>query len=194
MLTMKITSLSKQLSFILQVAISFSCMSTLCDYSFDIIDGLPITLQSLLMVWFALIFGLRVGLTAVLLYLLAGGLGLGVFSGGASGWAHFSSSTGGFLLAFPIGTLIAGKASDWLKSHENPQKYIFLSSAFILLLSQTTILLMGLYWLNSVSQNPLSLDKAIHIFGPGLLVKTAIGTMAYVVALRIFYRHYKQLS
>lgn len=194
MLTMKITSLSKQLSFILQVAISFSCMSTLGDYSFDIIDGLPITLQSLLMVWFALIFGLRVGLTAVLLYLLAGGLGLGVFSGGASGWAHFSSSTGGFLLAFPIGALIAGKASDWLKSLENPQKYIFLSSAFILLLSQTTILLMGLYWLNSVSQNPLSLDKAIHIFGPGLLVKTAIGTMAYVVALRIFYRHYKQLS
>jgi biotin transport system substrate-specific component len=169
-------------------------MSTLGDYSFDIIDGLPVTLQSLLMVWFALIFGMRVGLTAVLLYLLSGGLGLGVFSGGASGWAHFSGSTGGFLLAFPIGALIAGKASDWLKSRENPQKYIFFSSALILLLSQTTILLMGLYWLNSVSQDPLSLDKAIQIFGPGLLVKTAIGTMAYVVALRIFYRHYKQLS
>lgn len=194
MLTMKTTSLSKQLSFIIQVAISFTCMSTLGDYSFDIIDGLPVTLQSLLMVWFALIFGMRVGLTAVLLYLLSGGLGLGVFSGGASGWAHFSGSTGGFLLAFPIGALIAGKASDWLKSRENPQKYIFFSSALILLLSQTTILLMGLYWLNSVSQDPLSLDKAIQIFGPGLLVKTAIGTMAYVVALRIFYRHYKQLS
>lgn len=188
---MKTTFLSKHLSFVIQVAISFACMATLSGYSFNIAESdVPITLQSLLMVWFAYLFGMRVGLTSVLLYLIAGGLGLNVFSNGGSGWEYFQDVTGGFLLAFPIGALISGIASDWLKTREELQKFKFISSALVLFASQAAILLLGLYWYNSIAAAPESIQK----FTPGLLIKTAIGTMAYVVVIRTLFRPNKQQS
>ena len=191
MLTMKTTFLSKHLSFVFQVAISFACMATLSGYSFNIAESeVPITFQSILMVWFAYLFGLRVGLTSVLLYLIAGGLGLKVFSNGGSGWDYFQGANGGFLLAFPIGALISGIASDWLKFQEELQKFKFISSAVVLFVSQGAILLLGLYWYNSIAATPESIQK----FTPGLLIKTAIGTMAYVVVIRTLFRPNKQQS
>lgn len=167
-------------------------MAMFSSYTFDITESLPITLQSLLMVWFAMLFGLRVGLTSVVLYLIAGGMGLGVFAGGASGWEHFSGSTGGFLLAFPLGALVSGKASDWLSSREDPQKFIFLASALTIFASQIVILLMGLFWQNSFTSEPIDYLNAIQILSPGLLVKTAIGTLAYVIVGRTFLRPQNQ--
>lgn len=163
-------------------------MALLSKYTFDITDNLPITLQSLLMVWFAMLFGLRVGLSSVLLYLVAGGFGMEVFSGGASGWEHFSGSTGGFLLAFPFGALVAGTASDWLAARENPQKYIFLSCAATLFVAQLVILFMGLFWQNSFTSEPIDYINAVKILSPGLLIKTAVGTLAYVIVGRTFLR------
>ena len=89
------------------IAIALGVICTLGPLKIDFAAGLPTTLQSLLVVWFALAFGL-VGLTSVLAYLVLGGLGFGIFSGGASGWQHFIGSNGGFLLAFPVGAFIAG--------------------------------------------------------------------------------------
>lgn len=191
MSTMKTTFLSKHLTIIIQVAVSFVCMATLSGFSFNITESeVPITLQSLLMVWFAYLFGVRVGLTSVILYLIAGGFGLNVFSNGGSGWEQFQSVTGGFLLAFPIGALISGIASDWLKSKEELLKFKFISSALVLFVSQGAILLLGLYWYNSIATTTESIQK----FTPGLLIKTAIGTMAYVVLVRTLFRPNKQQS
>ena len=69
---------------------------------------LPITPQSLMVVLWGVLWGWKVGTLAVVLYLVAGGLGAPVFAEGASGWQHFTGSTSGFLLAFPIGALVVG--------------------------------------------------------------------------------------
>jgi biotin transport system substrate-specific component len=170
------------------IALSFLALIYLGGIRFDITEGLPITLQSLLVVWFALVFGTRVGITAVILYLIVGGLGLGVFSGGASGWQHFLGSTGGFLIAFPIGAFISGSAAEWASKKSSLMKKAFIISALILFTSQTAILLLGLVWQNALTLSPINLGSALNIFMPGLLIKTALGTIAFVVLGRTLSR------
>ena len=170
------------------IALSFLSLIYLGGIRFDITEGLPITLQSLLVVWFALVFGTRVGITAVILYLIVGGLGLGVFSGGASGWQHFLGSTGGFLIAFPIGAFISGSAAEWASKKSSLMKKAFIISALILFTSQTAILLLGLVWQNALTLSPINLGSALNIFMPGLLIKTALGTIAFVVLGRTLSR------
>ena len=75
-------------------------------------DGIPITLQSLLVVFLPIVVGWRIGVAAVVVYLIIGGLGAPVFSYGTYGWNRFTGSSGGFLLAFPIAGLLAGYAME----------------------------------------------------------------------------------
>ena len=156
-------------------------MSMLGDITFDVVDGISITLQSLFVVFFGLLFGLRIGVASVIIYLLVGGLGLPVFSNGASGWMHFQGITGGFLLAFPIGALIAGAASEWASTSDFPKRFSFITGAVILLVSQSVILLLGSVWANTIRPNTCMIEDFI----PGLLVKTALGTILFVVFGRI---------
>ena len=48
-------------------------------------DGIPITLQSLLVVFLPILLGWRIGVAAVVVYLVIGGLGAPVFSYGTYG-------------------------------------------------------------------------------------------------------------
>ena len=79
---------------------------------------LPITPQSLLVVLWPLLWGWRIGTASVVLYLLAGGAGLPVFADGAHGWQHFTGSTGGFLMAFPIAAVVVGWLAEGQSCHE----------------------------------------------------------------------------
>lgn len=169
----------------LLIAMSLITICTLGPLELDLTEGLPITLQSLLVVWFAVAFGLRIGLTAVVLYLVAGGMGFGCFAGGASGWGHFIGSNGGFLLAFPIGAFLAGSLSRWAFSSSLFTKTKFISSALILLLSQLLILVLGVVWQLALSLKTISLIDVVSLFIPGLLIKTAIGTLALVFISRV---------
>ncbi len=172
----------------LLIALSLITICTLGPLKLNLTEGLPITLQSLLVVWFAIAFGLRIGLTAVVLYLVVGGMGLGVFAGGTSGWGHFIGSNGGFLLAFPVGAFVAGSLSRWAFSTSLFTKTKFISSALILLLSQLVILLLGVVWQAALSLKTISLIDVVELFMPGLLIKTAIGTLVLVFLSRALTR------
>jgi len=172
----------------LLIVFALIIICTLGPLKLDLTNSVPITLQSLLVVWFALALGLRIGLTAVVLYLVAGGMGFGVFAGGASGWGHFIGSNGGFLLAFPVGAFISGSLAKWAFSISIFSKTKFISSALILLVSQLTILILGLVWQAAISMQTISLGSIINIFMPGLLIKTALGTLALVFISRAISR------
>lgn len=163
------------------IAISLSAITFLGSYQLDLVNGLPITLQSLLVVEFALLFGARVGLISVISYFIIGGLGAPVFSGGASGWEHFTGPTGGFLIAFSIAALFCGVVADLASKNEALNKHIFITGAIILFLSQTLILILGLGWQDALTTSSFSYSAAIDVLMPGLLVKTAIGTIAFVL-------------
>jgi biotin transport system substrate-specific component len=68
----------------------------------------PMTLQPLAVLAVGGLLGAAGGLSALVLYLLLGILGLPVFAGGGSGVWHLLGPTGGYLLAFPVAAAVTG--------------------------------------------------------------------------------------
>ena len=165
--------------------LSFVTLVLLGHIQLDLVEGLPITLQSLLVVLFPLMFGVRVGLIFVSAYLLAGGLGAPVFAGNESGWDHFLGATGGFLLAFPIAALISGVAGEMAHKIPSLNRLTFITGAVILFVSQVIILLLGIGWMDALSHTSFDFTTKITSLLPRLLVKTALGTIVFVLIGRI---------
>jgi biotin transport system substrate-specific component len=68
----------------------------------------PMTLQPLAVLAVGGFLGAAGGVSALLLYIVLGALGLPVFAGGGSGVLHLVGPTGGYLLAFPIAAAVTG--------------------------------------------------------------------------------------
>ncbi|MEP7226504.1 MAG: biotin transporter BioY [Gemmatimonadales bacterium] len=68
----------------------------------------PMTLQPLAVLAVGGLLGAAGGLSALVLYLLLGILGLPVYAGGGSGAWHLLGPTGGYLLAFPVAAAVTG--------------------------------------------------------------------------------------
>lgn len=74
----------------------------------DLPLGVPITLQTLGVMLAGCMLGPKRGLQAVLLFLLAVAIGLPLLSGGRGGLGVFTTPAAGYLLAWPLGALVAG--------------------------------------------------------------------------------------
>ena len=144
---------------------------------------LPITPQSLLVVLWPLLWGWRTGTTSVVLYLVLGGIGLPVFADGAHGWKHFTGSTGGFLMAFPIAAVLVG----WLSEGHSTMKYA--KSACLMLLGQCTIVVLGLMWQRAMIPVEASWWETMTRLFPAILVKCALGTLVVVFVGRLLTSH-----
>jgi biotin transport system substrate-specific component len=72
------------------------------------LNPVPMTLQPLAVLAVAGLLGAAGGVSALVLYLLLGVLGLPVFAGGGAGAHHLVGPTGGYLLAFPIAAGVTG--------------------------------------------------------------------------------------
>lgn len=144
---------------------------------------LPITPQSLMVVLWGVLWGWKVGTLAVILYLVAGGMGAPVFAEGASGWHHFTGSTSGFLMAFPIGALVVG----WLG--ERVQKMRYATSVLLLLLGQGIVVVLGLLWFRSIVPVEHGWLDTLAGLAPAIMVKTALGALVVVFVGRILTQH-----
>ena len=165
------------------VGVGLLLMAWLAPQVWSFQGQLPITPQSLLVVLWPLLWGWRIGTASVVLYLLAGGAGLPVFADGANGWLHFTGSTGGFLLAFPIAAVVVG----WLAEGQSAMKYA--KGACLLLLGQLTIVVLGLMWQRAMIPVKASwLETMGHLF-PAILVKCALGTLVVVFVGRLLTSH-----
>lgn len=143
-------------------------------------DGIPITLQSLLVVFLPILLGWRVGVAAVVAYLIIGGLGAPVFAYGTYGWDRFTGSSGGFLLAFPIAGLLAGYA---MEQFENTKSVLI--GALLLFAGQFIILGLGLFWYRAIIPVEESMLASVERLLPGLFIKTAFGGLALVLIQRL---------
>ena len=142
-------------------------------------EGIPITLQSLLVVLFPAILGWKSGTLAVVTYLIAGGFGAPVFAYGTFGWERFTGSTGGFLLAFPLAAMLSGWAM------EMRTRSTMLIPTLILFAGQLLILAMGLLWQRAIVPIEESVLDTLVRLGPGLLIKTALGSLVLVLLSRL---------
>ena len=143
-------------------------------------DGIPITLQSLLVVFLPILLAWRVGVAAVVTYLIIGGLGAPVFSYGTYGWDRFTGSSGGFLLAFPIAGLLAGYAMEQFQNTKS-----VLIGALLLFAGQFIILGLGLFWYRAIIPVEESMLASVERLLPGLFIKTAFGGLALVLIQRL---------
>lgn len=83
------------------------------------VGPIPIVLQNALAVLAGLLLGPLFGGLSVLIFLIAGAVGLPVFSGGSGGFAVFAGPTGGFLIGYLAAAVASGliililKLRDW---------------------------------------------------------------------------------
>ena len=70
---------------------------------------IPMTLQTAVVLFSGVALGARLGAASQMLYLLLGLVGLPVFAGSDAGWQYIFGATGGYLLAFPLVTLLVGR-------------------------------------------------------------------------------------
>lgn len=72
----------------------------------------PVTLQTLGVLFIGYYLGPRLGVVSVLTYLMLGALGLPFFSGLKGGLLHLSGPTGGYLMGFVAGVYLVGLSKE----------------------------------------------------------------------------------
>ena len=133
----------------------------------------PMTMQTLVVLMIGIVFGWKLGLATISLYLFEGIIGLPVFSGTPEkglGLVYFTGPTMGYLLGFLVAVYISGKFNYDSNLIKNFLK---------LLLATSVIYIIGMIWLG----NLIGWDKPIFQLGakPFLLAelfKILIATFA----------------
>ena len=115
----------------------------------------PMTMQTLVVLMIGIVFGWKLGLATVSLYLFEGIIGLPVFSGTPEkglGLVYFTGPTMGYLLGFLVAVYISGKFD-----YDNNIIKNFLK----LLMATSFIYILGMTWLGNV----IGWDKPIFELG-----------------------------
>jgi len=129
----------------------------------------PITGQTLGVLLLGAAYGLRLGSLTMLLYLLLGGAGLGVFAGGAAGWSVLTGMTAGYLAGFVPAAALVGYLAQrgWTQSAKGTMA--------AMLLGNMVIYLPGLGWLVQFASDwPTALQWGLYPFIPGDVLKLII--------------------
>jgi biotin transport system substrate-specific component len=101
----------------------------------------PMTMQTFAVLGLGAAYGLRLGGATVLTYLAVGILGGPVFSEGASGWAYFTGTTGGYLFGFMVSAALVG----WLAERGWDRQIVTMAAAMII--GNVVIYAFGVTWL-----------------------------------------------
>ncbi len=133
-------------------------------------DGVPQTLQTLVVALAAMGLGGRWGMLSVLMYIAIGALGAGVFSEGKAGIGVLVGQTGGYLLGFVIAQPVI---SSIIRRKDNTVRG-WAAIVTAMLAGHAVIFLIGVPWLAHVRE--FSIGRAIQggfvPFIPGMIVKT----------------------
>ena len=180
---MATTSEIKQIRYIVWTALMAALIS--CGGIISIpIGAVPITLQNMFIMLAGLLLPRRYGISAVLLYLAVGCLGLPVFAGGRSGIATFTGPTGGYLFSFILMTYITS-LKDKL-----PNPSSFLLVFLLCCLSVIATLVIGTIFLSYILN--ISLVKA-WIVGSAPFIIGGFAKAFAATAIYIYFQKYNLL-
>ena len=143
----------------------------------------PMTMQTFVVLFLGIALGSKIGLAAVMLYLLEGIFGLPVFANSPEkgiGLVYFTGPTMGYLIGFMLAAYFAGSQNNL--ENKNTQLSIFMR----LLFSVSFIYILGLLWLGLL----IGWDKPIFKLGaqPFLLAelfKLVLLTILYPLIIKI---------
>jgi len=129
----------------------------------------PQSLQTLAVLLVGFLLGGRDGSVAMVVYLLAGGVGAPVFADGAAGWSHLVGPTAGYLIGFALAAGGVGWLTD--RGHlDRPDK------AFAAMVAgHALILLLGWIKLGGAVGYGSAFEQGLAPFVVGGVVKSAVG-------------------
>lgn len=179
--------------FLIKLLLGAAGIALLGGISIPLQDEVDLTLQTLMVLLPAVLFGWEVGLGAVVLYIVVGGLGVPIFPGGGSGFDRileiqagrfYLSPVGGFYFGFALAALLAGYAVRF------PQTHSWTGQVLVWVLAHLVIRTVGYGWLASVVWKPAGLDlwsqftTELTSKVPSLVVKSALGVLAVIFIQR----------
>ncbi|MCG6914752.1 biotin transporter BioY [bacterium BMS3Abin03] len=97
--------------------LSFSLLTVIGAQVAIPVNPVPFTLQTMIVLLAGTLLGPKNGAYSQLIYLAAGAIGLPVFAGGTLGIGILFGTTGGYLLAFPLGAFLTGYLVQKYKSY-----------------------------------------------------------------------------
>ncbi|MDN6308721.1 biotin transporter BioY [Psychrobacter sp.] len=140
----------------------------------------PITGQTLAVTVVGLSLGRKAGISAVLLYLFQGAIGLPVFASGPAGVAAFLGPTGGYLYGFIATVAILGYFSD-----KGILKSYFMSSVVAIVATGATFVF-GLTQLSFFVPEGKLLQLGFYPFIIGGVIKAVLAATLVVPTHRFF--------
>ena len=161
---------------IIKVLIALGLQIALGPVVIDVKGEIPITLQSFVILLGAIAFGWRIGVAAVIGYILAGAMGFPVFAGHHAGWGIIMGQHGGFFFGFVAATLICGYLS------ETPMFSKAMPSILNWVLGHLIILLFGGLWLSQL--DPAGWQEKLTSLLPGAIIKSAFGALLLQLVIR----------
>jgi biotin transport system substrate-specific component len=130
--------------------------------------AVPFTLQPVAVLLSGVLLGAAGGMSSQLLYLAVGVIGLPVFAAGG-GLPYLLGPTGGYLLAFPVAALVAGRVSErWVGAT---------GVALGALLGLVVIHAGGLAWISALFGAEAAAAVGVAPFFVGDLLKIALVTV-----------------
>ena len=94
------------------IAVFVALIAALTQVTIPLPGGVPLTLQTFIISFSAAMLGARRGAVAALVYLLLGAVGLPVFVGFGGGFGRIIGPWGGYLLSYPLVSLIVGHMAE----------------------------------------------------------------------------------
>ncbi len=164
----------KKTHFITETALSCAFV-IICSF-ISVPSGLvPITLQTFAIMCIAGIFGMKIGVLSVLLYILAGAVGLPVFHSGQSGLGIIFGPTGGYLVGF-IGIAVMAGLQNKNSSFSSFVLYSFIGHVICYVLGTVWFAVFygsfeGLWGIMTACVLPFIIPDAIKIILSSLFVK-----------------------
>ena len=137
------------------------------------LQPVPVVLSNLFLNIAAALLGGPLGALSQVIYIILGGLGLPVFSGGKAGFGVLLGPTGGYLIGFVIGAFLIGKL---VKRKKSPG---FAWLAFSMAAGLLVIYAVGVLQLSFVAKLPLEKALAVGVlpFLPGDVLKIIAAAM-----------------
>ncbi|MBN9046637.1 MAG: biotin transporter BioY [Rhizobiales bacterium] len=144
-----------------------------------------VTMQTCAVFALSALYGSRLAVATVALYLLEGALGLPVFTGTPEkgiGLAYMVGPTGGYLLAYLVAAWMVGRAADKGLAR-NP-----LALGGVMLMAEAVILVLGAGWLACLFGLEKGITYGFGIFIVGDLVKLALAACGVPAVKALFRR------
>lgn len=150
-------------------------------------DGVPMTLQTLAVLLGALCLGPRLGMVSMLIYIVVGMVGAGVFAGGEKGIEAILGQTGGYLVGFVVCQPVVGA----IARRRDRSVRGWLAMIVAVLAGEAIIFGLGVPWLALVNEFPISraIEGGLYPFLPGTAVKTALAVVIGRMAAPLSSRH-----